>query len=344
MNKFIKTAAQYLASLGLMALFLYWAFKGIQVSELWEAIKGISLAWVGLIFLTTLLTLVLRGWRWIVFMRPFATHLSIWDTFLALTIGYAANIFIPRSGEALRALSLKWTRGTSISAVLATVVVERILDMVWLILMLGISLLLIRGRIQQAFPWLAPATLIVLVSSVLAGCILALVGLALISLYRERALSLIERLLGRVSSRLAAAVVRILETFLHGLTALHTPSAYLEILVSSILLNLGYIFILYESVAAFGLTRSHGLGFVASLVVMAISSIGVVLPTPGGIGSYHLFFAQGLMIYGVPQAPALACATAVHALATLTYLGIGGPALLLQRRKGAKKSDDPAEE
>ena len=50
------------------------------------------------------------------------------------------------------------------------------------------------------------------------------------------------------------------------------------------------------------------------------------------------------MLYGVSQAPALACATAVHALATLTYLGIGGPALLLQRRKGTKKSEDPAEE
>ena len=50
------------------------------------------------------------------------------DASIAVAIMYAANVVVPRSGEVLRALSLNWSRGTKISSVLATVVVERVLD------------------------------------------------------------------------------------------------------------------------------------------------------------------------------------------------------------------------
>jgi uncharacterized membrane protein YbhN (UPF0104 family) len=67
---------------------------------------------------------------------------------------------------------------------------------------------------------------------------------------------------------------------------------------------------------------------------MTLSSFGVILPTPGAAGSYHLFFSKALVaLYDVPQSAALACATAVHAIATVTYLALGGPALLWQRRR-----------
>ena len=125
----------------------------------------------------------------------------------------------------------------------------------------------------------------------------------------------------------------ILGKFIHGLSALRTPSAYAEITASSLLLNAGYVCIIYESYAAFGFDGPPwNLGAAAALVVMSISSIGVVAPTPGGTGTYHFFFGRSLTaLFGVPQAPALACATVVHALSSLTYLAIGLPALLAQR-------------
>lgn len=316
-----------------MGLFLYWAFKGIDFDELWSSLRNLSLTWICLLVLTTLLTLVLRSWRWIVLMRPFASNITLRDATIALSIGYSSNIFILRSGEVLRALSLNWTQGARFGSVLATVIVERILDLVWLIFFVGISIFLLRERINQFYPWLEFFSLLGL-----ALCIFALVFLVLVSIYRERALSYIERLAGKISLRLAKALVRIFETFVHGLTALHTPSAYLEIFVSSLMLNLGYILIIYESFLGFGFTRTHDTGLAAALVIMAISSIGMIFPTPGGTGSYHLFFGGGLMsLYSIPQVPALACATAVHAIATLTYLGIGGPALYLQWRTYKKK-------
>jgi len=326
-----------------MVLFLYWAFDGIDLNALWESLRGISLFWLAALVFTTLITLVLRAWRWNVLMRPFSSQISVWDATLALAICYASNIFVPRSGEVLRAFSLNWTRGANISSVLATVVVERILDMVWLIIFVGLSLVLLRDRldaINEAFPLVGPqlGTISVLV---LAGCILALVGLVLISIYRDRALKLVEQLMSKISTQFARTLVGILDTFVHGLAALHTPSAYLEILASSLILNLGSILIICEAFLAFGIP----LGWEAAFVIMALSAIGMVIPTPSGAGSYHLLFSQGLIVlYAISTDLALACATAVHATANITYLALGGPALLLQRKRRPGRQVDKARE
>ena len=323
----MKKALKYLVSIALMVAFLRWAIQGTDLDSLWNSLRGVSTGWVLLLVATTLVTLVLRAWRWVVLMRPFAPDVTVVDATRALCICYVGNIFVPRSGELLRALSLKWSRGTSISSVLGTVVVERILDVIWLLLFIGASILLLRDRIFTTFAWLGWVSL-----TVLAGCAVALIGLILVSLYRDRALVAIEAGVSKLSVRLAESVVRLFETFLDGFTALHTPSAYLEILISSVLLNLGYVVIIYQGFASVGIT----LGWDAAMVVMALSAIGMTVPSFAGVGSYHYFFKTGLVaLYGIADAPALACATVVHAVANLTYLVLGGPAFLLQRRGGS---------
>jgi len=320
----LKRALQFLASLGLMALFLYWAFRGTDTEALGRSLWQISLPWVLVLLAFTCVTVLLRAWRWCLLMRPFAPAVTLWDASLALLICYAANIGIPRSGEALRALSLNWTRSLPLTSVLATVVVERILDLVWLVIFVGISLLLLRGRLEAAFPLLAPLSLLALL-----GCIALLGGLVLVSVYRQRALAVVDQVLGRLSRRLADKVCGLLETFTHGLEALHSPAVYAEIALSSLLLNLGYALIIYAAFSCFAETAGLGLG--AAVVIMTLSSIGVIIPTPASAGPYHFFFSQGLhQLYGVPEPAALACATATHALATLFYLVGGGPALWLQ--------------
>lgn len=332
----LKQIIQYLLSFGLMGLFLYWAFSGTDPDQLWQAITNISVSWVALIFITTLGTLIIRSWRWTVLMRPFAPQVSIFDASIALAICYAANVAIPRSGEVLRCVSLKWTRGANISAIMATVVVERILDLFWLIIYVGAALVILRERINEEFPWMETASILAM-----AGCIAGLVGLVLVSIYQKKALAKIRPSLHWVSPKLAGPIVNILETFIGGLSALQRPTAYLEIIISSILLNTGYVLIIYEAFLGMGFDEKYHLDGAAALVIMAISSIGVIAPTPGAAGSYHLFFSKALhQLYLVPLNAALACATLAHALATLTYIMIGGPALLwqwLQNRKSKEQ-------
>lgn len=329
----LQQILRYVVSLALMASFLYWAFKDIDADALWAAMNEASILWLGIITLTTLITIALRAWRWIVLMRPFTTSVTVWDASLALAVCYGANFFLPRSGEALRVVSLKWRHSLSTGSTAATVVVERIIDLVWLIVLFAVAVVLLQGRIEAAFPKWEPFMGPFIVAA-LAACIGLLALLSVISIYRDRALDVVGRILRPLPAKLSKPIVDTLSTFSHGLEALHTPSAYLEILLISLLLNAGYILIIYESFVAFGFDITYNLGPLESLVVMAVSSIGMVVPVPGGTGTYHVMFSRALLLlFSVPLTAALACATAVHALANLLYVGLAVPALLLLRRQ-----------
>ena len=337
MNR-LKNLVQYLFSFGLMALFLYWAFSGVDFEALESSAAEASPLWIGLIIVSTLVTLVVRAWRWLVLMRPFAPSVTVWDASIALAVCYTANLVVPRSGEALRAISLKWMRNTSIGSVMATVVVERIIDFFCVICLVGVSIFLLQTRVQQAFPWMEGA---MLGSS--AFCLLLLAILVLVSVYPERGQVIVHGVLGALSKRLATAVANVLEKFIQGLRAsLHNPAAYVEIVVSSIILNIGYILIIYQAFRAFGFHHPpYELGASAALVLMAIPSLGFIAPTPGGTGSYHFLFSwSGHLLYALPQAAALACATVIHIISSLTYVAVGGPALIvhhLRRRRRQPK-------
>jgi uncharacterized protein (TIRG00374 family) len=315
-----------------MAAFLYWAFADLSLSDLWSAITSASPACIVAMVAMALVTAVIRAWRWVVLLRPVAPEVTLLDATLALNICYAVNLVspIPRGGEAARALSLKWTRGASVTAVIGTIVVERVFDMLWLIVFIAASAALIPGQIEQAFPRIRTAATLALLLSVA-----ALIGMIVVSAYQERGVAFVERFLLRVSPRLSEFVTSLLSKFIHGMAALRKPSAYAEILLSSCLLNLGYMLITYLSFAAFGFEAAPwNLGVKAALVVMAISQIGVVIPAPGGIGSYHFFYGRSLeKLFAIPLAPAMACATLVHAISSLTYFAIGAPALYLQKRR-----------
>jgi glycosyltransferase 2 family protein len=328
---------KYGATFGLMAFFLYWAFDGINLADLGQVL--LQARWPGLVLIIviTLCTLVIRAWRWRILMRPFAPQVTLRDATLALAVCYAANAVFPRSGEALRALSLKWSADAAFGPLMGTVVVERILDVIFLVVLVGLSFALLKERLAQAFPWLGAMAL-----WTLGFCCLFLVGLGAAIILRQRALALAKKLLSPISPRLSEWLCNLLETFLDTLYSLQNPAAYLGIIISSILLNGGYVTMVYTSFVAFGLDTEYGLGFEAAVAVLAISSLGVIVPTPGGIGSYHTFFSQGLvLIFAVPAVPALACATALHAVGNLTYLASGGPAFLMQRKK-ANKPTTPA--
>lgn len=317
---------RYILSLSLMIGLLYWAFWGQDLNEIWLQLRNISPIWIVIVTLLTLTTLWLRSWRWRIMLRSFAPNVGIIDGVWALSICYAANVVIPRSGEFLRAVSLKWTRSAPISPTLATVVVERILDVLWLVFCIGTALLLERKLINQAFPILETLSLLTLLA-----CSGVLIILIFISYYRSKALNYVEPIVNKFGTKFSDPVMKVLRTFVDGLESLKSPSAHFKITLSSILLNSGYILIIYALFASMGFTKSYDLDFTSAVVIMAISSLGVVVPTPGGAGSYHLIFSMALnKIYSVPEPLALACATIAHGLATITYIAIGGPALGLQ--------------
>lgn len=327
MTRHLKTLLKLTLVLGICGAFLWAAFRGIDLHRFWQEVQQARPSWLILTALLLLLSNLPRAWRWQILMAPISRDISLWRTFVAILIGYAGNNLFPRAGEVARVIAVKQDRDLPTSGLLATVVVERIIDMLVLAALFGIALLFFRTEIARIDPRMETAALITLLVS-----LLLMVLFGVLSLYGKRTLTVPQRIF---SHRLAERLLEMMRSFFQGMEAIRTVAGYAEIFISTLLLSGIYILAVYLPFLAFNFPERYGLDLAAALVVMAISTVGIALPSLGGIGTYHYFCSQSLYhLYGVPLDEAVAFATVLHSVAYLTFLITGGPGLvrLLLRR------------
>jgi len=132
---------------------------------------------------------------------------------------------------------------------------------------------------------------------------------------RDIVMKILSSVTRRLSPRKAQLVEHVAHSFLDGFLFLKEPKSYLTIGILSVLVWGLYIVMMYLPFYAFGLTEKYSLGMGAAMVVQAISSIGILIPTPGGTGPYHYFTIQTLTkLYGVDDELARSYATVTHAV------------------------------
>jgi uncharacterized protein (TIRG00374 family) len=333
----MKQALKIAFSILLAAFFLWLAFREIEWEEFFRALRTANPIWLIVTVFILVLSCLPRAWRWTILLRPIHPHIPILAAFRAVLIGYAGNSVFPRAGEIARVVALRQKVDVPFSTILATVVVERILDLLAFAIIFLIVVLTVRDKINTAFADLTlfgyrllelmPLELFSLLLTVGILCILIFLGL--LSLYGKRFLPLVQNLLSHLSPTFADRTVDILEMFLEGMASIRSLSGYLGIFVSTVVLNTMYWLSIFLPFYSFQLHINYGLNAFDALVVLTIATIGVILPTPGGAGTYHLFCQQALVqLYGVSVSEAIAFATVVHALALVAFLIFGGPALL----------------
>jgi len=119
-------------------LFLFIALRGLQITNVWEGIKSADFIWLFPGIIIYFIAVWMRAFRWHLFLRPIKT-ISVNEIFPIVTIGYMGNNIYPaRAGELLRAIVLKHQHKVPVSASLATIIIERVIDGV---IMLGFIIL-----------------------------------------------------------------------------------------------------------------------------------------------------------------------------------------------------------
>jgi len=228
----------------------------------------------------------------------------------ATMIGYMANCVLPlRAGEVVRIYLLArriraaWSMsGTqSFWLVTATLVVERVLDSLSIVLMLGVLVLTI--PVPRVVEWAAGVLFAIDVVGVAA--------LVAIARAPETCRRLLLRLTGRWP-RVASSVVSIFDTGLRGLDGIRTPSHLPRLAVWT-----GIVW-LFPATAAWAMLRAVHLDvpFGAGVTVLAFVGVGISVPSaPGYVGVFHAAATAALEVFGVPRSVALAYALLYHASA-----------------------------
>lgn len=320
MSPRIKSAVKYSLSIFLTLFFLYFAFKDTDFVKLGAVLARANYWWALAMLPILVLSHAFRSWRWEYLLRPVKRDLRFRNLFSAMMVGYMMNNVFPRAGELVRPYAINKLEGVSRSTAFGTVLIERIFDVLSFMCIIAMIPLVYSGPLTQAFPWLEETGVWLTIAT------FAILGMfSFLMLRRDIVIGLLGKFTKRLSPKRAQLAEHITHSFLDGFLFLKEPRSYFMIVVLSVIIWGLYVLMMYVPFYAFGLTEKYSLDLGAAMVVQAISSIGIVIPTPGSTGPYHYFTIQTLTkLYGVDDELARSYATVTHAVGFIgiTIIGI----------------------
>lgn len=316
MRRHFRTIAVLVLALGLIALFLREVDLRGVATEIMRARPG----WLILSLLSMYLNLAIRAMRWRYLLEPIGKA-SFLNAFRATTVGFAARGVLPAAaGELVRPYFLSRQEPISATGAFATIVLERLLDMLTLVFMLA-SFVFVFGRdaMERANPVMAAA--ITWAGAGAGGvAIAALVVLFIVAGHPARITQMLERVERVVPSRFAGLLGKIADKFLGGLAAVRRPGRLLVALLWSVPLWLCIGFGIWAVAVAFRLP----VPFPGSFLIMAFLAIGITVPTPGAVGGFHeAFRVAAVEFFRAPHDAAVGAAIVLHAFSVGASLVLG---------------------
>ena len=280
------------------ALCVWLSMRDVRPAEVWHALRQANYLGFVAACVLTLLAFVLRAIRW----RPLLSTprpIGYPSLFSATMIGFMANNMLPlRLGEFVRAWALARTEKLSKTTVLATVVVERVVDMLTLLVILGIALM-VHPITHSSRAWeLTRKGAIALVG--------LSVALTLFVVLLERRPALMRALIGRLAAYLPGRAgehgVRALEHFIEGLGLFRDLPRLLWVFVLSFAMFAIVVAGLQASMWSLGIV----LPWYAGLTMLVITAIGIMVPAaPGYIGTMNVACVAGLALFSIGKASAV---------------------------------------
>lgn len=269
-----------------------------------------------------ILSHVFRARRWQFLLEDEINRPSFKNTFLAVLNAYFANMALPRLGEVTRCAIVSKYENKDFSKVLGTVVTERCLDFICVIILTIIAFVSQSGvfcdfiqlnpNVKEFFVGLLkPKSLIILV----------LIGIAFITVFVIIAKGKLNRF------KICEKISVFFNNFWKGIITIVTAKHKFAIILHSFLIWTMYFLMLY--VCFFAFEEFSHLGIAVALVLFVAGSFGMIIPSPNGMGSYHFMLIQTLVLYGVSNESAASFALISHGLQTLMIIALGVISMIL---------------
>lgn len=316
MKKLLKKTLKLVLPLILGAFVLYWVYRDFDFSRALSVLQHeTQWGWMLFSLIFGVSAQLFRGWRWRQTLEPLDAYPPKKDCVNAIFLSYAASLVIPRLGEVSRCGALAKHDGVSFSQSLGTVVTERIIDTLTILLIAGITILLqmpvFLSFINQTGTKI-PSFVYLLTSVWFYVILFCLIGVAVLFYFLSKTLSFYERVKGVVLNVWA------------GVISLKRVRNVPLFIVYTLLIWLSYFLHFYFTFYCFEFTSD--LGLMAALVMFVGGTFAVIVPTPNGAGPWHFAVISMMMLYGVNATDAGIFALIVHGIQTflVALLGIYG--------------------
>jgi uncharacterized protein (TIRG00374 family) len=311
LTKNTKTAINTLVFLTLGGVLFYWAIMNQDTDELWGQIKQVNLFWVGLSVFCGVISHLLRALRWNLLLEPMNYKASTVNSFHAVIIGYLVNMALPRVGEITRPAILGKLEKIPFNKLLGTVLIERVVDIFITLFLAGIIFII---QFQLIIDFVQKLLLNQNIPSII--ILLGLITVFVIAIY----LAYLKR-----NWFYRIPIIQKFKTFIYGIidgikTIYSLRRKGLFIAYS---LMIWTMYFLMPFLIFYAFDGTAHLGISAGFTVLLFGTIAMIIPIPGGIGTFEVIVPEALNIYGVSSSVADSYTLMTHAIQFLVIFCVG---------------------
>jgi len=308
-----KQILTYVISLGIGVVLFYLAFSIVDDKEaLWDNMRSVRWEGIAASFVMGYLAIVSRGLRWGILLEPLGRSAGAARSVHAVAFAYFANTFVPRSGELARCAALNQTDDIPVDELFGTVISERVIDFVFLAVLTSIAIL---GNLSAFAVILEGAQMPDLSKLILLGAA-ALVAIALVFWKRKALLAL----------PFAQKVAAFLQGVWNGLNSIRKMNRKGQFLAHTFFIWFMYFLMAWVIFKSFDAVQD--ITVLQALFIMVAGGFGMVIPAPGGVGSYQWAVMSGFMALGYAKSLGLAVANIIWFTQTAMIVIMGGIAYL----------------
>lgn len=307
MKRLVRQGLPILLAIGL----LWYVLKDVPFSTLVAQFRQANYGWLAAVGLIIGIYHICRSARWQLTLQALGYRPTLFHTTVALLAGTLASMIIPGAGELTRCGTLQRTDGIPIAKGIGSVVAERVIDLIMLGVLVGLTLLLEFRRVGDYLISILSPVWTRITDSENAALILAgvlfmgglLMGVVYWLFWRTtlQQHAFIQRL---------SAIGRDIGRGFMGIGQLKRPGLFVGLTLLSYILAFLTTYVLF-----FATSQTLALPPTAALTILTVSSLGgLAVPTQGGLGTYHFLVSRVLMLYGIPETESVVVATFLHAV------------------------------
>lgn len=316
-NKIIKIIKIILFIFFGIALF-YLVYKDFDFNTLWDKLLSLNYWFFVFAFVLAILSHVLRAARWQMLIDTKDNKTSFFSVFIAVLNGYLVNLAIPRAGEISRcAIVSQYNSNTSFFRVLGTVVSERVVDIIIMILLTILVFFLQTTQVEtlisnnpilyENLQKLFNPKYIILFS------IIFLVFVVLFYLMLK----------GKFNKlKIFLKIQSFFKGLWHGIISIKNVKRPNLFILYSFAIWICYFFEFYICFFAFE-GDIQNLNFLVAITVFMACSYGMLAPAPNGLGAYHFMVIQTFVVYAISNEEATTFALIVHGMQTIFIIILG---------------------
>ena len=319
---------KYIASLGFAFGILYLLFQNQDPVKIVQEIKRVDSKWVFFSMIFGGWAIVSRGLRWIVLIDALGYKSSKWNSISAVSVSYLTNLFIPRAGEISRCTVLNQVEKIPVDKLLGTIIIERVIDFIFLFSLIFLTIIFKLDDIVNFYLALQTqqeeST-----SNINILLILVIISAFIISF------NLFKKWLKK--STFYEKIKTFIEGLKEGFKSIKNMKRKSTFWIHTF--SIWIMYFLMTFICFYSMAETSHLTAGDGLFLLILGGIGMVVPTPGGIGSYHAIIMIGLSVLGVgtifmgdggdTSNPALLFPTIVHLAQTLVAIIMGTIGLLI---------------